>query len=215
MPRRGRLRWDVHGKHDGDGDRGVGHVAAVLVVQPGQLGGKGGRVLRRGRRRARAAPGRFEAVRHHDQARIPKRDCNGHGPRRFDERGAAPDRDGACRWRAAQPRGVPGHFGYRPLHRRPQALGQVRDGGRAQDWRHARRDEVPPGRGPARGRPTHRHGQDDQGEPRAVPRARARPEGDCARDVTDQGERPFANPVRQCCARGLGRKDHRQGGPCV
>ena len=55
LSRRRRLRRHVHGQHDGVGDRGAGHVAAVQLVDAGRGSAEAGGMHRRGRRDPDAA----------------------------------------------------------------------------------------------------------------------------------------------------------------
>ena len=48
LPGRGRLRRHVHGQHDGVGDRGAGHVAAVQFVDAGRRSAEAGECSRAG-----------------------------------------------------------------------------------------------------------------------------------------------------------------------
>ena len=98
----------------------------------------------RARRRGdpQAARARPQAARHHDPRRVRERDGRGDGPRRLDQRRAAPDRDGPRGRRAAHDRRLPDGQRPRAAPRRPQAQRQVRAGRSARRRRHAGGDEV-------------------------------------------------------------------------
>ena len=95
VPGRGRLRRHVHREHDGVGDRGARHVAALQRVDARRRAREARGVSARGRGGAEAARARSQAARHHDARGLRERDGGGHRARRLDQPGAAPDRDGA------------------------------------------------------------------------------------------------------------------------
>ena len=172
LPRRGRLRRDVHRQHDGRRRRGARDV-------PARLGRAARRrppprrvraPLRRGRRRD-APPGHHRPP-DHDHGGLRERDRRGDGARRLHQRRAAPAGD------RPRGRGRPDHRRLQPdrrqgaAPRRPQAVRPLRDERRRQDRRHPGGDEGAARRRADARRLPHRHRQDDGREPRG---ARARP----------------------------------------
>ena len=131
LPRRGRLRWHVHGEHHGRGHRSAGHVAARQLVHAGRGSGQARGVHARGRRDPRAARARNPPARRDDARGLWQRNGGRDGAGRLDQRRAAPDRDGARGGGAARSRRFPAHQRPRAVPRRAQALGALRDGGPA------------------------------------------------------------------------------------
>ena len=119
------------------------------------------------------------------------------GPRRLDQRRAAPDRHGPRGRRAADDRRLPEGERPRALPRRPQAERQVRAGRSAQRRRHAGRDEVPARKRPARRRLPDRHRQDDRARICATCPASSRARTSSTRSKT-RSRRPATS--RSCAA---------------
>mmetsp|Transcript_843 Transcript_843/g.2892 ORF Transcript_843/g.2892 Transcript_843/m.2892 type:complete len:457 (+) Transcript_843:340-1710(+) len=215
LPRRGRVRRHVHGQHHGHGHRGAGHGPAVLLLHARGGPPQAGRVPPRGRGRQGHDGGRPQAPRHYDARRLRQRHGRGHGPGGLHERRAPPHRHGARRGRGAHHRRLPEGQRCRAAHRGPQAQRQVRHGGRAGHWWHARGAQVPHGEGLRQGRRDDVHGQDACGEPRRAPRAHPGAGHYQARGGSHQGHGAHPDHVRQPRHRGCRGQDHGQGGRAV
>ena len=102
VSRRRRLRRHVHGQHDGHGDRGPRHVAALQFLDAGRGSRQDGRMLSSRSGDPQSAGVGPQAARHHDPPGVRKRDGAGDGAGRLDQRRVAFAGDGSrrskCRW---------------------------------------------------------------------------------------------------------------------
>jgi hypothetical protein len=131
---RRRVRRDVHGEHDGGGDRGARPVAALQFVHSGRGSGQGRRVppgWGSGLCVAREGP---EAARHPDAQGVRKCVDDDHGGRRIDQRRAASAGDCQGGRRAPRTRGFSARQRSGAAPRRLEAERQVR-AGRFARWR--------------------------------------------------------------------------------